>query len=203
MANDANNIRFAPNGAMYLAPAPTGATGSTVLPVAPGDGKTPPTGYTSVGYIADTGVTITPQVNTNPVNVWQSAVPVLYNVKDATFSIKAMLSEVNVLTTETFYGATWVKQTGTTPTWKLDLSSVPELKELSIVVDWQDQGRNYRVVVPRAMVADRGAITLQRTTAQTFELTFDALDFNGSLGYVLTDDAAVDDAAQDALTPTS
>ena len=67
--------------------------------------------------------------------------------------------------------------------WQLNLASVPQLTELSIVVDWQDRGTNYRVVIPRAMISQRGVITLQRTTATEFELTFDALDYSGQLGY--------------------
>ncbi|WP_340376602.1 hypothetical protein U5640_16790 [Streptomyces sp. SS7] len=193
MANDASKIRFAPNGALFVAPAPNGG-GGTTLPTAVGDGgTTAPSGYKSFGYVNESGVTITPQINTDPVTVWQSAVPVLYNVKDASFSIKATFSEVSKITTEAFFGATWVQQ-GTAELWKLDLSSVPELTELSIVVDWQDKGKNFRCVIPRAMVSDRGAITLQRTANQEFELTFEALDYQGSLGYMLTDDSNVDDA---------
>lgn len=193
MTNDASKIRFAPNGALFVAPAPSGGVGATVLPTAVGDGgKTAPTGFNSFGYVNESGVTITPQISTDPVNVWQSSVPVIYTVKDASFSIKAVFSEVSKITTESFFGASWVKQ-GTPSLWRLDLSSVPELTELSIVVDWQDKGRNYRCVVPRAMVSDRGAITLQRVTAQEFEMTFEALDYSGSLGYLLTDDAAVGD----------
>jgi hypothetical protein len=41
------------------------------------------------------------------------------------------------------------------------------------------------------MVSDRGGITLQRTEAQKYELTIEALDYNGSLGYVLTDEDLV------------
>jgi hypothetical protein len=36
------------------------------------------------------------------------------------------------------------------------------------------------------MIQDRGAITLVRNAAQEYQLTIDALDSNGTLGYVLT-----------------
>jgi len=192
MANDPGKIRFAPNGALFVAPAPTGGTGGTVLPEDIGDGGvTAPTGYKSFGYVNESGVTITPQVNTDPVTAWQSAVPVLYNVKDASFSIKATLMETSKITTENFFGAKWVVDATDPTLFRLDLSSVPTLTELSLAVDWAHNGKNYRVVIPRAMVSDRGAITLQRTAAQEYELTFEAMDFSGSLGYVLTDDGAV------------
>ncbi|MDX3206065.1 hypothetical protein ACKI1K_14980 [Streptomyces scabiei] len=195
MANDASKIRFAPNGGLFMAPSPTGGVGSTVLPDDVGDGgKTAPAGYKSFGYVDESGVTITPSIETDPVNAWQSAVPVLYNVKGASFQIKATLLETSKLTTEQFYGASWVEVMTDDPTpeptgiYRLDLSSTPELSELSIVVDWAQKGKNYRTVVPRAMISDRGGITLQRTEAQKYELTIDALDYNGGLGYVLTDE---------------
>lgn len=187
MANvDTSKIRFAPNGNVYMAPA-VGAT----LPTAVGDGATAPTGYTSLGYVTDAGVTITPTVNSEPVNVWQSAVPVLYNVTSATFSIQATFSETSLSTTELFFGAQWTEVTAGEPAvptgeWRLDLDATPELQEISLVVDWSQASAKSRVVIPRAMVQDRGAITLTRTAAQEYQLTIEALDSNGSLGYVLT-----------------
>ncbi|MFD4608280.1 hypothetical protein ACFWOT_09200 [Streptomyces sp. NPDC058440] len=182
---DSSKIRFAPKGCVYMAPA-LGAS----LPKDVGDGDTAPTGYTSLGYVTDAGVTITPAVNTEPVSVWQSAVPVLYNVTGASFSISATFSETNISTTELFFGANWEKvddtDAGGKPTWKLNLTSIPELQEISIVVDWSQGDVLNRVVIPRTMIQERGAITLVRTAAQEYQLTFEALDSNGSLGYVLT-----------------
>jgi len=185
MANDPTKIRFAPQGAVYLAPA-VGAT----LPTEVGDGKTAPTGYTSLGYLSDAGCVITPTVTADPVNAWQSAVPVLFNVSAATFSVQATFIETNINTTELFWGASWAEVTptegGTVNTWRLDLSSVPELQEISLVVDWGQGSKLNRVVIPRSMVQDRGAITLVRNAAQEYQLTIDALDSGGTLGYVLT-----------------
>ncbi|GGW89456.1 hypothetical protein [Streptomyces noursei] len=192
MANDAAKIRFAPNGGLFMAPAPGPAGSTTVLPTDVGDGKAPPEGYKGLGYVDEGGVTITPSIETDPVNVWQSAVPVLYNVKSAAFQVKATLMEFNQLTTELFFGAKWVpvkdNKQQDTGTYRLDLSSTPELSELSLVVDWSQKGILYRCVMPRAMVSDRGAIQLQRAESGKFELTIDALDSNGRLGYVLTND---------------
>jgi hypothetical protein len=187
MANtDASKIRFAPNGAVYISPA-VGAT----LPTAVGDGgKTAPTGYKSLGYVTDAGVVITPTVTADPVNVWQSAVPVLFNVSAATFTVSATFAETNINTTELFWGASWVGITpqggGAVDTWRLDLSSTPDLQEISLVVDWGQGSHLNRVVIPRSMIQDRGAITLVRNAAQEYQLTIDALDSNGTLGYVLT-----------------
>jgi hypothetical protein len=183
--NDASKIRIAPKGQVYMA-----AAVGVNLPTVVGDGKTAPTGYTSLGFTTDSGVVITPTVNVDPVNVWQSAVPVLYNVTSATFSIQATFVETNISTTELFFGAQWVEvkdtQGAATGTYRLDLSSTPDLQEISLVVDWSQGDTLSRVVIPRSMVQDRGAITLVRTAAQEYQLTFEALDSNGDLGYVLT-----------------
>lgn len=192
MANDAQKIRFAPNGNLYMAPAPRSGPGSTVLPADVGDGKTAPASYRGCGYVDQGGVTITPSIETDPVNVWQSAVPVMYTTKSASFKIKCTLVETNDLTTQAFFGAEWKPLKDTegkfAGTYRLDLSSTPELNELSIVVDWSQKNVLYRLVIPRAMISDRGAIQLQRTENTKYELTIDALDHEGSLGYVLTSD---------------
>ncbi|MCX4554135.1 hypothetical protein [Streptomyces sp. NBC_01500] len=188
-AGDAQKIRFAPDGAIYLAP--TG--GGLVLPTDVGDGATPPTGYKALGYVSDAGVTITPAIQTTPLNAWQSAAPVLYNVDSASFQLSATLIEANKLVTENFFGATWteVMDQSSQPTgdYRLDLSTTPDLQEFSVVVDWKYKTNLWRAVVGRAMVTERGAITLQRTQNQSYELTINAMDNSGSLGYILTNES--------------
>jgi hypothetical protein len=178
-SGNAEKIRFAPDGMIYLAP----VGGSLVLPTEVGDGLTAPAGFKALGYVSENGVTMTPSIQTTPLPAWQSAAPVLYNVDSAAFQLQATLLEASKLVTETFFGAEWqevVEDVAGTPTptgeYRLNLSSLPELKEFAIVVDWKY----------KAMVAERGAITLQRTQSQQFELTIDAMDSDGSLGYVLT-----------------
>jgi hypothetical protein len=162
MANDPSKIRFAPNGSIYVAPAPVQGGGGTVPPTDLGT-TTPPAGYKPLGYVDEGGVTLTPAIQTNPVNAWQSAVPVLYNVTSASFSIKATLQETNEVTTELFWGAEWVETSVGSGTFKLNLSSTPDLKEISLVIDWNQGAIKSRCVIPRAMISDRGAIQLNRT----------------------------------------
>lgn len=193
MANDARKIRFAPSGALHIAPAPSSSgTGGTVLPVDLGDGQTAPAGYKSLGYVDEGGVTLTPAVEIQAVNAWQSAAPVLNHVTGGSFSVKATLHESNRFVTELFWGAPWIevkddKGVGT-GIWRLDISSVPELQEISLVVDWSQKAVRSRCIIPRAMISDRGAIQLSRKENTKFELTLSSLDYKGQLGYVLTND---------------
>lgn len=188
-SGNADKIRFAPDGMVYLAP----VGGSLVLPTEVGDGATAPAGFKALGYVSENGVTLTPTITTTPLPAWQSAAPVLYNVDSAAFQMQATLLEASKLVTETFFGAEWeevMEDVDGTPTptgeYKLELSSLPELKEFAIVVDWRHGDHLWRVVMERSMVAERGAITLQRTQSQQFELTIDAMDSAGKLGAVYT-----------------
>jgi hypothetical protein len=188
-SGNADKIRFAPDGMIYIAP----VGGGLVLPTEVGDGVTAPAGFKALGYVSESGCTLTPTITTTPLPAWQSAAPVLYNVDSASFQLQATLLEASKLVTETFFGAEWeevVEDVNGTPTptgeFKLELSSLPELKEFAIVVDWKHKTNLWRVVLERSMVAERGAITLQRTQSQQFELTIDALDSSGKLGRVYT-----------------
>lgn len=204
MANNPQKIRFAKNGVVSIAP----TTGLT-LPKTVGNGTDPHPGYKALGYVDESGVTITPAIETDPVPVWQSAAPALYNVKGATFQVKATLMETTKLTTELFFGAEWVAllddQGQPTGVYRLDISSAPELKEFSVCVGWVQGGVHWDCVIPRAMISDRGAIQLQRAENNKYELTIDAMDASGTLGYVLTDEdmaEVVNPPAQGLVVPS-
>ncbi|WP_424214784.1 fibronectin type III domain-containing protein [Streptomyces sp. BI20] len=203
---NAKKIRFAPQGQIYVADASAvSALPRDCQPLALNSE------FKALGYVDEGGVTITPSIQTDPVNVWQSAVPVLYNVKSASFQIKATLMETSELTTQLFFGAKWVEAKDDQDqvidgVWRLDLKSTPDLTEIAIVVDWSQTSNgkeiHYRCVVGRAMISDRGAIQLQRAESGKFELTIDALDNSGSLGYVLTDDSIKDNPNPNSATVT-
>lgn len=194
MPNDATQIRFAPKGklSVHFGALPTAALPKTV------DEDLASHGFIELGYTSEDGTEITPKIETEELSVWQSSVPVLRYVKSAAFQIKATLMQVNASTTQLFYGAEWVKVTPTKPgardQYRLDLASNPDLAEISLVVDWSDDAASYRAVVGRAMVSDRGSISLTRTKNQGLEITVDALDSDGSLGYFLTDDSSISPA---------
>ncbi|MBD0689656.1 hypothetical protein BG452_06570 [Streptomyces sp. CBMA123] len=139
-------------------------------------------------------MTITPKIETEAVEVWQSAVPVLYTVKNASFQVKATLMELNAPNTELFYGSKWEPAVDKDDKpiegqYRLNIASNPNLDTISVIVDWNDASAQYRAVLAQAMVSDRGAITLTRTKNQAYELTIEALDDgNGNLGYLITDD---------------
>lgn len=64
------------------------------------------------------------------------------------------------------------------------------LDERSVVVDWADGDRHYRVVVPRGNVTDETETQLQRAALSEFPITFSALGVSADepTWYLLTDD---------------
>lgn len=189
--NDSKQIRFAPNGELFVH---FGALAPSALPKTV-DEDLKANGFVPLGYTSEDGTEITPKIETEELSVWQSSVPVLRYVKSAAFQVKSTLMQVNESTTRLFYGAEWVKTTAKTGAgreqYRLDISSNPDLAEITLVVDWSDDAAHYRAVIGRAMVSDRGSISLTRTKNQSYELTLDALDSAGTLGYLLTDDPSV------------
>ncbi|GAA2916969.1 hypothetical protein GCM10020221_11280 [Streptomyces thioluteus] len=189
--NDAKQIRFAPNGEMWVH---FGALPVSALPKSV-DEDLKASGFIPLGYASEEGTEITPKIETEELSVWQSSVPVLRYVKSAAFQVKSTLVQVNDATTRLFYGAEWVKTNTKSAAgreqYRLDIASNPDLAEVSLVIDWSDDAAHYRAVIGRAMVGDRGSISLTRTKSQNYELTLDALDAAGTLGYILTDDSSV------------
>ncbi|MFE9120871.1 hypothetical protein [Streptomyces sp. NPDC007172] len=200
-ANNASQIRFAPRGKLSVH---FGALPAVSLPKAVDEDLTA-TGFIELGYTSEDGVEITPKIETDELSVWQSSVPVLRYVKSASFQIKSTLQQVNANTTRLFYGAEWSKTTEKTKSgrdqYRLDLSSNPDLAEISLVVDWSDDVASYRAVIGRAMVSDRGSISLTRTKNQGLELTIDALDSDSLLGYFLSDDPSISPTPPPVIPP--
>lgn len=181
-------IRFASNGNVYVAPVGTAAPVDVATPLA--------VTWKSLGYIDPTGVECTPSVETQPVEAWQSGVPIKYLVVSAAFALKFVLQQFDKETTELYFGASFVPAMTTadppvaiTGVFKLDLSSSPSMVETAVVLEWNDATVKNRLIIPRATVNARDGLKLLRTANQQLGVTMGALDSNGSLGTLLTNAA--------------
>ncbi|MFE0151388.1 hypothetical protein ACFWY5_29875 [Nonomuraea sp. NPDC059007] len=191
-ANTPSTIRFAPKGRIFVAP-----VGSK----APEDVATPlDAAWKELGYISPDGAELTPSVDSQPVEVWQSATPVKYVVNSAACQLKFTLLQFDADATALYFGTTWVKAkkedgTEVPNVFTLDLASTPELAEKALVVEWGDANSVSRLVIERGMVSEREGLKLTRTSAQSLGVTFDALDSDGRLGYILTNASGISAAA--------
>jgi hypothetical protein len=176
MANVATEVRVASDGHIQV-----GAVGVA----APADATAAPgVGWTDLGYASEDGVTITPSLDTEDINAWQSAVPVRRIVTGSSLEIGFTLLQSNEDTMALYFNAV---QNGS----NFELPVAPAPLERALLVDWIDGGENFRLLVPRAQLTDAGELTLARGEAVGFEMTFTALaPAAGPLAIVLTEFAA-------------
>lgn len=182
MALDSTQIRLAPNGHIWVA-----AFGAALpVDVSVAMATVDPT-YKELGYLDENGVVVTPALTSSGVKAWQSAVDVKTIVTDLSLMVKISMLQVNQdSTAQYFFGNSWVKS-GTVG--KLNISSAPSLAERTMVIEWTDDRANTnRFVMGRGFITDRDAMSLQRTSATALGVTFQCLDNNGTLAYLLSSD---------------
>lgn len=208
--NSPGKINFAPQARILLAdasaliPADLPEDVTTVIKTTGVGAK-----FKELGYTSADGIELTPKVETDPIEVHQSAVPVKYVVKSASAQLKFTMMQWDMDTVEFYFGNSWVQIDDTDPTlgYRLDLDSTPNLEEKCLVLEWGTYtevvdgvdatllvvtGTKSRLVISRGMVSDKDALKLTRTDAQQLGVTFDALDNGaGKLGYVLTNEQFV------------
>lgn len=177
---DATKVRTAPSGKVWV-----GAIGT----VEPDDATTAlDAALKELGYLTPDGVSITPSVETEAINVWQSLLPVLNPITGMSLEVSFTLAELNQDGLSLFFnGSEWANDAGT---GRLDIDSNPGTQERLLVIEWTDNaGDAYRLVVPRAQMTNREAMALARGESTNQGITFSALDDDGIAAYLLTNNA--------------
>lgn len=136
--------------------------------------------WTELGYVSEDGVSFTPSVDINDINAWQSKVPVKRSLTGIDFDIKfTLLQTTQKASSLFFFGEDWAV-TGSNS--KLTVTSNPTLDERALAVEYtDDEGNLNRIILPRALVTDREDLTLNRSDAVQWGLTFKALDLDGTV----------------------
>jgi len=179
MALDSGEVRLAPFGHVYVAPV------GSVLPT---DTTTPfDAAWRELGYLDEDGVEITPSVDVADIGAWQSLVPVKQSLTGMNLELAFNLIQMNQQTTSLFFfGESWTATGGIAT---LEISSSPTLDERALAVEWNDDNDNInRLLIPRGLVTDRDGMTLNRSDAVAFGITYRALDYNGLVAVMLSDD---------------
>lgn len=182
---DSTQVHLAPNGRIWI------AASGTVLPtnVTTAMGTVSPN-YKELGYVSDAGVSVTPGYDTNGIKAWQTAVDVKTVLTGVSLNCKfSALQVTQDATANYFFGGAWANSGGI---GKLDFNSAPNLAERVLVIEWSDDASYaYRLCFGRGVLTDRDAMTLVRTEATAFGVTFEALDNSGSLGNLLSNNPAL------------
>ena len=180
MTIDSDEVRLAPFGNIYVAP--VGTTLPTTATMALN------ASFEAVGYVDEDGVSLTPGVELTDIMMWQSAVPVKTSLDTVSFEVKFNMGQVNIVTWGLyFFNGDWENNFSQAA---LTISSNPGTQEVALIVEWEDDLEDQtRLVIPRAVLADRESLQLVRNNAQLTGVTLRALDSSGTLAYVYSENA--------------
>jgi len=174
-------IAVGADGAVWV-----GALGLT-LPTDPT--STPAAGFVNLGLANDKGVTVTDTKTMTKIAAWQlfySARQIVTD-RDLTAAFDLMQWDRNTVSLA-FGGGTWATVAGVstyTP------PSPSNADERTMIVDWADGTRHYRLIILRGLVTSPVATNLVRSAAAVLPITFSILGVDGSAPWLLiTDDPA-------------
>ncbi|MEU4169438.1 hypothetical protein AB0F46_21505 [Streptomyces sp. NPDC026665] len=165
MSNDADNVRAALNGSIFMAP-----KGSS----APADLDSPwDAAWVDLGYMSDDGVSMEYSTDVESIGAWQSLSPVrrILTSVDMTLGFTAIELKARTITAY-FPSSTITEVSGTV--YRLDIPAAPAPAEFAFGLEWVDGDIKNRLVIPRGEITDRGAISLGRSKAVGLEMTVSA-----------------------------
>jgi len=178
---NAAQVVVAGNGSVYVGitstPAPTDAT--TALNA----------GFKEMGFISEDGATFTEGKDITDIGAWQSFYPLRKIITGRTVQVAFALREWRRPAVEFALGGT---VSGTAPGPYSYIPPAPELLATkSLVLNWVDASKNYRLYIPVGLVTETVETTFARTAAADLPVTFSATDPGGANIYTLfTNDPA-------------
>lgn len=165
MATDADNVRVALNGSVYIAP--KGTTAPADLTEAWG------TGWVDLGYLSDDGVELNYSTDTEDVNAWQSLSPVRKILTGVDMTLGFTCIELKT-STATLYFPSATMTDVSTGVHKLAIPAAPTPDERAIGLEWTDGAVTNRLIISRGEVTNRDSITLARSGAVALPMTVSA-----------------------------
>lgn len=183
MANDADAIVVGSNGSVYI-----GAT-SASAPTSVSSGLT---GFTDLGYVTEDGATFSDTKEITDINAWQSFYPVRKIVASKASTLAFGLREWKAHNIILAFGGGTVTGSGSNYTY-----TPPDpgtIDERSLILDWQDGSKDYRLYLPRGIVSETVETNLTRTGSAVLPITFAVTPADGQDAYKLfTNDPAFAD----------
>lgn len=168
MANDAGNVVVGANGKVWVA---------EIDATAPDDVTTNMdniAGWTEMGFISEDGATFTEGKDITDVGAWQSFYPIRRIVTGRNVQVSFALREWKRATVEFALGG--VVAPNGVGEFTYTPPSPDDLTEKSVVLEWFDGTKSYRIYMPRGIVSDNVETNLVRTGAADLPVTFSATD---------------------------
>ena len=163
MANDAGKIVVGANGAVYVAA--VGATGPTDATT------TLNASWVELGYVSENGVQVTPSQAVTPIMAWQSAYPIRRIVTTRDLVLDFVLREFNESSLPLAMGGGTLTEVSA-GVFTFTPPDAGDVDFRAMVVDWNDDTRDYRLYIPNGQVLDLGAFSLSRTAPAELPIKF-------------------------------
>lgn len=177
-----DEVRLAPFGNVYVGPVGT--------PLPTGAIDTLNTAFNAVGYVDESGVSISPKITLADIMAWQSATAVKQALDTTAFELKFNMIQVNKVTWSLYFLNETFTKVGSEG--HLTLKSRPPSQEMTVVVEWLDDLEDQtRIVVPRACLGDRDNLVLDKKKEMVMGMNIRCLDHNGDLAYVFSENPSL------------
>lgn len=170
MTQDATEIVVAKGGAVYVAPSGTALPDKTD----PRDALDPL--FTEVGYVTEDGAVIGADVDLLEIMSWQKARPVRREANTRNFSAQVGLEQWNAHNLTLAFGGGVATETASGVFCYEFPTDVDPLDELALIIDYEDQGSDWRIVYASGNVTEGVESSLIRTAAAVLPVTYRALE---------------------------
>lgn len=174
MANDATEIVIAKNGTIHSA-----LLGASLPALT--DPRATLTGYDTVGYYSEDGVALSNAPDILEVVADQAARPVRREAQMRAFTATFGLLQWNSQNLLLSFGGGRVRQTAAGVVRYDPPADEDPLDEVTLVIDWEDKGYEYRIIHERGNVTEATETTLSRRSAALLPVTYSGLDGTGAL----------------------
>lgn len=186
MPNDVDEIVVGADGAIWVAPVGTAAPAD--------ESAAPAAGWVELGLASEDGATFRDGKTLEVIPVWQlfHAARRIVTARDT--SVSFVLRQWNDANVPLAFGggAVTVAAAGH---FKYDPPAAGEIDERSLLLDWHDGAKDYRLVIVRGMVTENVETKLVKNAASDLPITFAVNGSDaGSPWYLLTNDPALNPA---------
>jgi hypothetical protein len=182
---DPTQVRVAPSGAIYVAPA------GTTAPTGPSSALAAP--WIHLGFATDDGVTLARSMDTETVNGWQSSAPLRYIVTGTSLTLQFGLLQFNHATVPLYFGLPTSAIVDTAGVFTMKIPADLPIEERAWCIETIDGTVHTRYVVLRGMVTETDDLPLKRTEQSVLAMTVSAMAAtDGSLAQLITDDPNLD-----------
>lgn len=182
-AQDASELVVAGAGDVYVAP--YGTTRPSTVDAAL-DGN-----FFKLGYCTEDGLQLSSTPEVEEFKAWQSRHPVRRSLVGLEVQFTFGLEQWNEVTLQTALGGGSVTEYSSGKYKYVPVGDDEQLDEVSIVAEWQDGDKDYRLLIPRGQATESVEIQLNRTNLAILPVTIKALGTAGLNPYeIYTNDPA-------------